>query len=237
MAQVPKAPSGTLPSAVLFDFDGTLADTFPRVERLLPRLARELGFLDPGEEGIRQLRGRNMPRILSHLGIPWWKVPLVLWRARALLEADMETIPLFPGIPDLLSDLDKGGIEWGILTSNGIDVVRRTRYQNAAPEPGWLEAGLGLAGKAKRICRMARRWGIPTGELVLVADETRDVEASRKAQVPMIAVTWGYNTAKALVEAGATRLAQDVGELRRMLLGVRGGDAASKEGVVVEDKP
>jgi phosphoglycolate phosphatase-like HAD superfamily hydrolase len=236
MLQAPQEPSPPLPSAVLFDFDGTLADTFPRVERLLPRLARELGFTDPGEEGIRQLRGRNLPRILSQLGIPWWKVPLVLWRARALLEADVETIPLFPGIADLLNDLDKAGMEWGILTSNGIDVVRRTLYQNAAPEPGWLEAGLGLAGKAKRICRMARHWGIPTGELVLVADETRDVEASRKAQVPMIAVTWGYNTEAALAEAGATRLARDVGELRRMLLGKADGGETSKEGVVVEEK-
>jgi phosphoglycolate phosphatase-like HAD superfamily hydrolase len=237
MTEAPQAPTGPLPSAVLFDFDGTLADTFPRVERLLPRLARELRFRDPGDEGVRQLRGHSMPRILSDLGIPWWKVPLVLWRARALLEADVETIPLFPGIVELLGGLDKAGIEWGILTSNGIDVVRRTLYQNGAPEPGWLEAGLGLSGKAKRICRMAKHWGIEPGEMVLVADETRDVEASRKAQVPMIAATWGYNTAQALVEAGATRLAQDVGELRRMLLGKEGGDAASKEGVVVEDKP
>ncbi len=177
-----------------------------------------------------------MQRILSQLGIPWWKVPLILWRARALLEADVETIPLFPGIADLLSDLDKEGIEWGILTSNGIDVVRRTLAQIGAPEPGWLEAGLGLSGKANRLRGMARRWGIPTGEMVLVADETRDVEASFKAQVPMIAVTWGYNTAQALEEAGATRLAQDVGELRRMLLGAKDGAEAGKEWSTVEER-
>jgi len=178
-----------------------------------------------------------MRSILAHLGIPWWKVPVVLWRARALLKADPETIPLFPGIVELLTDLDKTGIEWGILTSNGIDVVRRTLYRNGAPEPGWLEAGLGLSGKAKRICRMARNWGIPRSEMMLVADETRDVEASFKAQVPMIAVAWGYNTSRAMQEAGATRLAQDVGELRRMLLGEAAGGETRKEGGVVEDKP
>ncbi|HXP91237.1 MAG TPA: HAD hydrolase-like protein [Fibrobacteria bacterium] len=236
MTAAPPASSAPPPSAVLFDFDGTLADTFPRVERLLPRLARELGFLDPGEEGVRALRGRNMRSILSHLGIPWWKVPLVLWRARALLEADPEIIPLFPGIVELLTDLDKAGIEWGILTSNGIDVVRRTLYQNGAPEPGWLEAGLGLSGKSKRIRRMAGRWGIPAGDLVLIGDETRDVDAARKAQVPMVAVTWGYNTADALREAGATRLAQDVGELRRILLGKADESEAGKEGGVVDEQ-
>ena len=203
--------------AVLFDFDGTLADTFPRVERLLPRLARELHFADPGIDGIRQMRGLGMSRILSRLGIAWWKVPLVLWRARALLESDPVAVTLFPGIPELLTDLDKTGIEWGILTSNGLEVVRRTLRQNGAPEPGWLETGLGLSGKAKRLRRMARVLDIAADRLLLVADETRDVEAARAAGVPMVGVAWGYNTEEALRESGVERLARDVSQLREML--------------------
>jgi phosphoglycolate phosphatase len=208
--------------AILFDFDGTLADTFPRVERLLPRLARELRFTDPGSDGIRQMRAWRMPRILSHLGIAWWKVPLVLWRARALLESDPVPVELFPGIVELLMDLDKAGIEWGILTSNGLEVVRRTLRHNGAPEPGWLETGLGLSGKAGRLRRMARVLGVSPDHLLLVADETRDVEASRKAGVAMIGVAWGYSTAQALVESGVDRIAKDVDDLRAMLgIGIR----------------
>lgn len=203
--------------AVLFDFDGTLADTFPRVERLLARLARELHFSDPGADEIRRMRGWRMPRILSRLGIAWWKVPIVLWRARALLESDPVPVALFPGIPELLTDLDKAGIEWGILTSNGLEVVRRTLRENGAPEPGRLETGLGLSGKVKRLVRMARVLGTVPGCLLLVADETRDVDAARAAGVPMIGVAWGCNTEQALRDAGSSRVARDQHELREML--------------------
>ena len=203
--------------AVLFDFDGTLADTFPRVERLLPRLARELRFSDPGIDGIRGMRGLSMQQILSRLGISWWKIPLVLWRARSLLESDPEPVRLFPGIPELLTDLDNAGIEWGILTSNGLDVVRLTLRQNGAPEPGWLETGLGLWGKAKRLRRMARVLGMAPDRLLLVADETRDAQAARVVGVPMVGVGWGYNTEEALRESGVERVALGVPELREML--------------------
>lgn len=202
---------------MLFDFDGTLADTFPRVGRLLPRLARELRFRDPGPEEIRDMREMPIGRILSSLGIPGWKVPLVLWRARSLLASDPEPIALFPGVADLLGCLDARGVEWGILTSNSASLVRSTLRRARVPEPGWLEAGLGLAGKTSRLKRLARRLGVPRDGLLLVSDELRDVDASREAGVPMVAVAWGYGSPEALSRTGVA-MASNVDALRAMLL-------------------
>jgi len=204
---------------VLFDFDGTLADTFPRVERLLPRLARELRFRDPGADGIRRLRAGSMRQILSELGISWWKVPLLLWRARWLLARDPEPVALFPGVAGLLGELDRRGIEWGILTSNGPSLVRSVLRREGAPEPGWLEAGLGLWGKTAALQRMSRRLGIPPAEMVLVSDETRDAEAAAAAGVGMVAVSWGYGDPKALETAGTEIVVPDVQALSLLLLG------------------
>lgn len=203
----------------MFDFDGTLADTFPAVGRLLPRLARELRFLDPGPEGVEALRGLPTRRILSQLGIPRWKVPLVVWRARGLLRAAGEPVPLFPGIPGLLRDLDATGVEWGIVTTNALDIVRRALREGGAPEPGWLEAGIGLHGKAARLSRMVRARGLDPQAVVLVADETRDVEASRAAGIAFAGVSWGYGTAGALEAAGARVVVSTVEELGNRLLG------------------
>jgi len=203
----------------VFDFDGTLADTFPRAARILPRLARELRFRDPGPEGLRELRELPTGQILSQLGIAWWKVPLVLWRARSLLAAEGGTIDLFPGMAELLGDLDAAGMEWAILTTNGLPLVRETLRRAGAPEPGRLEAGLGLSGKARRLRRLARILELAPEELVLVADETRDVDAAREAGVSLVAVAWGYSTPEALGRAGATRIARDVEDLRNALLG------------------
>lgn len=210
--------TGTPRRVVLFDFDGTLADTFPRVARMLPRLARELRFRDPGVDGIRLLRERPMRRVLSELGIPAWKVPLLLWRARALLAGDPEPVRLFPGIADMLGRLDEAGLEWGILTSNGASLVRSVLRREKAPEPGWLEAGLGLWGKSGALRRMARRLDVASDRLLLVSDETRDAEAARIAGVPMVGVAWGYGTAEALAEAGTEIVFSDVESLRKWIL-------------------
>jgi len=189
------------------------------MERLLPRVARELHFRVPAPEEIRALREMRLPQILADLRIPWWKVPLVVWRARALLACDPVPVELFPGIAELLHDLDGAGVEWGIQTTNGLDLVRRTLRHNQAPEPGWIESGVSLAGKSRRLRRFAQVRAISPGDLLLVADETRDVQAAIQAGTSMIAVGWGYNTPQALADAGAPRLAHDVAELREMLVG------------------
>lgn len=217
------------PRAILFDFDGTLADTFPRVSLLMPRLARELRFRDPGPNGLEELRGLSVRQILSSLRIAWWKVPLVLWRARVLLRAEGGDIALFPGMAELLRELDGSGLEWGILSTNGLDVVRDTLRRAGAPEPGWLEAGLGLSGKTARLRRMARRLGVSRRRLLLVSDEVRDFEASRRAGVPMVAVAWGYSLPSALEQAGAN-VVRDVGQLRELLLGIADPAKAAGEG-------
>ncbi len=203
--------------AIVFDFDGTLADSYPRAVRLLPRLARELRFQAPLPEEIHQLRELSSTQILSRLGISWWKVPILLWRARAMLRSDATPIPLFPGIAHLLKSLDAAEIEWGILTSNHHAVVRRSLELAGAPEPGWLESGSGLSNKARRLKRMARILDCAPHEMVMVGDETRDVEAAREAGIAMIGVDWGYSTPESLVRNGVEHLAKSRDELSRML--------------------
>ena len=183
----------------------------------MPRLARELRFRDPGPEGLRALRELPMRQVLSELGVAWWKVPMLLWRARVLLRREDDGIELFPGIAELLRELDGAGVEWGILTSNGHQLVRSALERAGAPEPGWLETGLGLGGKTPRLRRMARRLDVRPGELLLVSDELRDVEAARAAGVPMLAVGWGYSSPEALEHAGV-KVVGDVAALRDALL-------------------
>lgn len=203
---------------MLFDFDGTLADTFPAVVELLPRLARELRFRDPGPEGLQALRGLPTRRILSELRIAWWKVPLVVWRARALLRSRGGPVRLFPGVAGMLRDLDAAGTEWGIVTTNGLDTVREALRGGDAPEPGWLEAGVGLFGKRRRLQRMVQARGLDPSFVVLVADETRDLEAARSAGIPFLGVSWGYATPEVLRGAGTLDLVASVDDLRARLL-------------------
>ena len=203
---------------VLFDFDGTLADTLPRVLRLWPRLARELRLNDPGPEGLQALRSRPLAEVLAALKVPWWKVPPLLWRGRTLLHGDPEPIAFFPGMADLLCSLDSLGVEWGILTTNGLVLVRRALRENGVPEPGLLEAGLGLSGKRERLRHLAQQQEIALSQVVLVADEPRDAEAAQAAGVGFLGVAWGYATAQALRASGGGQIVETPEELLEALM-------------------
>lgn len=203
---------------MLFDFDGTLADTLPRVLRLWSQLARELHLNDPGSDGLQALRSRPLVEVLAALKVPRWKVPLLLWRGRMLLHGDLEPIAFFPGMADLLRSLDGLGVEWGILTTNGLALVRRTLRENGVPEPGLLEAGLGLSGKRERLRHLAQQQGIALSQVVLVADEPRDAEAARAAGVGFLGVAWGYATAQALRASGGRRIVETPEELSEALM-------------------
>jgi phosphoglycolate phosphatase len=189
------------------------------VVALLPRLARELRFRDPGARGLEAMRGLPTRQILSELGIPWWKVPLVVWRARALLRGGRGPVDLFPGVAGMLRDLDAAGLEWGIITTNGLDIVRESLRGGDAPEPGWLEAGIGLFGKPGRLVRMVQARGLDPSRVVLVADETRDFEAAGSAGIGFVGVAWGYATPEVLHAAGAKEVMATVDRLRSRLLG------------------
>ena len=61
---------------VIFDFDGTLADSARWVARELNPLGARFGFRQVSEAEIESLRGCDARQILARLGVPSWKLPL-----------------------------------------------------------------------------------------------------------------------------------------------------------------
>jgi hypothetical protein len=98
-------------------------------------------------------------------------------------------------------------------------IVRESLRGGDAPEPGWLEAGIGLFGKPGRLVRMVQARGLDPSRVVLVADETRDFEAAGSAGIGFVGVAWGYATPEVLHAAGAKEVMATVDRLRSRLLG------------------
>jgi phosphoglycolate phosphatase len=69
---------------VIFDFDGTLADSTAWAIRAVRPLAERFKFKAVTEDEIAMLRGRTSREIIAYLGLPLWKVPLVAASNQAL---------------------------------------------------------------------------------------------------------------------------------------------------------
>ena len=187
-----------------FDFDGTLADTFPWFASVLNDVADRYRFRRVDEAEGEALRGLDARAVLRRLGIPGYKLPFIARHMYTLAAANIDGVRLFPGVPRLLDELDAAGIVLAVVSSNREDNVRRALGPEAAGRIRHFACGASLFGKGKRMRRLVREAGVPPGAVLAIGDEIRDGEAAREAGCVFAAVAWGYTRAPALAAWGAT---------------------------------
>lgn len=197
----------------IFDFDGTLADSFPWFIGVLNGVADRYGFNRVRPDEVDQLRGYDARQIMRHLRVPNWKLPFIANHMRRLMARDIDGIRLFDGVPDMLRTLNDRGVTVAIVSSNSVENIRKILGPEAAGQVGHYGCGASLFGKAAKFRRMLRTTGIPAGQAIGIGDEVRDIDAARKVGMGCAAVTWGYARGDALAARRPDRLLSRVEEI------------------------
>lgn len=202
---------------VVFDFDGTLADSFPWFAGVINGVADRYGFARIAAHETETLRGMDARGIVRHLGIPAWKLPLITRHMHRLAARDIAAIRLFPGVPDLLADLDGAALRLGIASSNREATIRRALGPEARRFTHYA-CGAALFGKARRLRALIRDAGVAPSDTLYVGDEIRDHQAASEAGCAFGAVTWGYTRADALAARGPAHVFADPGAIARAIV-------------------
>jgi phosphoglycolate phosphatase len=204
---------------LIFDFDGTLADSFPWFVATINTVADRYGFrrLDEGELDL--LRGQSAREMVRRLGIPTWKLPLIARHIRKLKSRDRHAIGIFPGVGTLLRQLSGHGVVLAIVSSNAEENVRQILGPELTPLIHHYACGASLFGKAASFRKVLRRCDVAPAETLCVGDELRDLEAAREAGIPFAAVTWGYTTADALRAHTPDAVFERVDQIAGVVLG------------------
>lgn len=208
---------------VIFDFDGTLADSFGWFLAQLDDVAKRYHFQQVKPEEVADFRQLDARQILDRLGLPRWKLPLVAAHMRSLqAKAD---IRLFPGVPALLDDLSRSGLRLALVSSNAATNVRRILGPDILARFDHLDCGAGVFGKAGRLKTVLRRAGLAAAQTIAVGDEIRDIEAARTCGIATGAVSWGYTDGEALAAHSPDFLVHSLDALRVALLEQAGKDS------------
>lgn len=183
---------------IIFDFDGTLADTIDILLSITNRLSLEFGFKSATKEQLAQLSNLTSWEILRYSGISIFKFPLLIRRLKAELRGEISHIQLFPGIKEVLQELKNRGFQLGIITSNSRENVLASLETNGLQNTfDFIYSGTTF-GKHKVINRWLKQQRIFPEQVVYVGDEIRDIDAARKTRIKVIAVGWGFNSYSAL---------------------------------------
>ena len=186
----------------IFDFDGTLADSLPFFLSVFNTIADQHGFkrIDTARAG--QFRHWGIRRMMAHVGLPAWKLPLASRTFMAMMKENAHAISLFDGVGDALRHLAGRGVRLAVVSSNAEHNVRQVLGPELAGLIAQFECGMSVFGKASRIRAVLRDCGVAAQDVIYVGDQGTDAEASRKAGVAFGAVHWGYASIEALREAG-----------------------------------
>ena len=212
----PPEPPGR-PKLVIFDFDGTIADTFDAGVVILNKLAAEFGFraLHPKDlEKVREMRTRQLMKFLD---IPTRKMSRIARRGSEELHACIHSIQPLPGMPEALRELHALGFSLGIITSNTELNVQIFLRGHDLELFDFVRCSSKLLGKARMIRSVIRRRRVRAADILFVGDETRDIEAAKKAGIRIAAVTWGYNTRRSLEAMKPDFVFNNPGELVALL--------------------
>ncbi len=197
----------------IFDFDGTLADTFPWFLSAVNRMAEKHGFKRIEEGEVETLRGYSARQIVEHLGVPAWKLPRIGIDMRRLMAKDIRQIRPFDDVGAMLQGLSDRGIALAVVTSNAYDNVRHVLGAEHATLISYYECGTSLFGKRGKLRSVLKKSGVRSGEAIFIGDEIRDIEAARAKGIPFGAVAWGYTHVEALEAYAPAEVFADVAEV------------------------
>lgn len=210
-------------STVIFDFDGTLANSISIGFKLANTIIEKLGIPPITDEEFQLLRNKSYRDIIKAYNIPLWQIPKLLLQLRTSVKSNLEHVHPYPGITTLLNNLEKDTMRVFILTSNSRDIVSAflERHEITVFEDIYSEKN--IFGKAKAIERFLRIQKLTKDEVLYVGDEVRDAEACNSIGVDCVSVTWGFNAREILEQHNPRYVADSPDELYKIIKTVRKG--------------
>lgn len=203
---------------IIFDFDGTLADTFPWFTSVINKVADKYKFKKVSENDEETLRGLGAREIFKYLGIPLWKTPMIGKYMSSLLSEDINKVSLFDGIEALLKSLSTKQVTIAILSTNSFSNICTVLGPENTALIDYFECGVSVLGKRTKLRKILKKSGIPSTEAIFIGDEIRDCEAATKAGVAFGAVSWGYTRIDALESCKPTEVFPSVDQISDKLL-------------------
>ena len=188
---------------LIFDFDGTLANTLETGIGVFNEIAPEYGLHPVTMTEAQELRKLHTRALLDHLGISRMMAVKLAAHLRKLIHDRMDQVEMIVGTQQMIQELHSAGYRLGILSSNSLENVRTFMQRFGLIDCfGFIEAGVSLFGKPQRIKNVLRKQKVSPREAIYVGDETRDMEAARKSGVCGVAVCWGANGREAMLTEG-----------------------------------
>ncbi len=201
--------------SVIFDFDGTIADTLPVAIECAETVLGDLGLTD---EKIKKYKNMTVKQLISELNVPYHRIPKYVVLARSYIKQNISRVKVFSGLSDVIKRLHDDGHHLYIVSSNSVENINILLMNNNLNQ--YFESivgGVGVFGKTIALKSVIKKYKIDKKSCIYIGDEVRDIKASNKVGLPVISVTWGFNGDKILSKNNPDFIAEKPKDIIRFI--------------------
>jgi len=214
----------------IFDFDGTLVDSAPGIVEVMQQVGLEYKFPADMMGEWRELVGVPLMRQMEII-MPTKKNDFhteVANRYRAIYDTKViEICPPFPGLNDMLNQLQQADIHMSIASSKRRNLIEPVLAHHNISSYFKMVIGQQDISNHKphpeSVHYIASALEIPQHHVVVIGDSTYDLEMARLAGVDAIGVTTGIHTREILATAGPTHIVSGLQDVLPLILNGRNG--------------
>ena len=211
--------------AVLFDMDGTLLDTLEDLCDSTNHALRQMGYPPRGIEEIRRFIGNGAEKQIRRAvpeGTSEEKIMETLAAFRAYYQDHCQIkTKVYDGLLDMLSELKEKGVKMAVVSNKPDAAVKKLNREYFGDR---LDYAIGPSDgvRCKPYPEMAeealKALGVAKKDAVFVGDSEVDVQTGLNAGLDVIAVSWGFRSREVVIEAGASKIADDAHQLEKFIL-------------------
>ncbi|MFJ7647805.1 HAD-IA family hydrolase [Lysinibacillus sp. NPDC097279] len=178
---------------IIFDFDGTLADSTAVLASVWNTIAKEYDFKEVQLEDIDSLKKISITERSKLFNFPLHKLPIILPQFYRLYQQSIKDVHLFRGMKDVLKAIENKGYTIAIISSNSKDNISEFLKVNDINHVSEVLCSSRIFGKDRVIKKYIKETNIKKSDVLYVGDEQRDIVACKKVGIPIIWVGWGYD--------------------------------------------
>ena len=203
----------------IFDFDGTIADSFSLACDILIKQAKNLGCKQITPIEAIQLKEMHAREVLQYLSIPFWKTGFFVHKMRKFGRERVNEIIIFPEWPMILKQLKENQHQIGMISSNSrvtIDFILKKYDMDESFD--FIFCDKSLFGKKQCLKKLINQKNLNPKDTYYIGDEVRDIEAAQANNIHDIAVSWGFNSITRLKLARPEQLIMNIDQLYACLV-------------------